>query len=248
MAKRAVLAVMAALLVVFLVGPQSAYSHVIYCDEFDSYDVNSYPSPPWVNMFSGVSGYITDEQSHTPNNSFRSESNPMWARWDYITLVLPDYFTYRAAVYLTAEGRGGAVGFGFMQPGTTNTGRWGNAVYFANDGMIYFSTQTAGSTPLRSWEPGRWYKIEVVLDYEHNLADVYVNYALLAEDVPTDPKVLPASVWGVEIPLDQFGLFGQNFSGSGTSVIYYDDVCVRPFEPTPVEESSWGRIKALFHD
>jgi hypothetical protein len=248
MTNRALLAAVLTLLAIAIVIPQSVRAHVIFCDDFESYALNTYPSPPWINMFDGVSGYVTDEQSNTPTQSFRSESWPNWARWDYVTLMIPDHIVYDAAVYLTAEGRGGAVGFGFMQPGTTNTGRWGNAVYFANDGMIYFSTQTAGSTPLRSWMPGLWYKVGVKIDYQNLLADVYINYVLVGENIPTDPKVLPASVWGVEIPLNQFGMFGQNFTGGGTSVIYYDDLCVKPYEPVPVETSTWGKIKAMFDE
>jgi hypothetical protein len=248
MTKRAFLVVVPALLAITFAIPQSVQAHVIFCDDFESYALNTYPAPPWTNMFSGFSGYVTDEQANTPTQSYRSESRPNWARWDYVTLAIPDHVIYEAAVYLTAEGRGGAVGFGFMQPGTTNTGRWANAVYFGNDGNIYFSTQTAGSTLLGSWTPGMWYKVGVKIDYENLLANVYINYALVGENVPADPKVLPASVWGVEIPLDQFGMFGQNFSGAGTSVIYYDDMCVRPYVPVPVEESSWGRIKAMFND
>lgn len=248
MTKRVFLLAVPALLAITFAIPQSAGAHVIFCDDFEGYELNTYPSPPWINMFSGASGYVTDEQSNTPTKSYRSESLPNWARWDYVTLAIPDHVIYEAAVYLTAEGRGGAVGFGFVQPGTTNTGRWANAVYFGNDGTIYFSTQTAGSTVLGNWIPGIWYKVGVKIDYENQVADVYINYVLVGDNVPADPKVLPASVWGIEIPLDQFGMFGQNFYDGGTSVIYYDDMCVRPYVPVPVEESSWGRIKAMFRD
>ena len=151
------------------------------------------------------------------------------------------------AVHMMNDGRGGAVGFGFMQPGTSNTGRWANAVQFANDGTIRFSTRTAGSPIVGQWGPGVWYEVDVVLDYTTLLADVYINGALAGDDVAMDPKILPASVYGVPVPLDQYGMFGDNFPAtSATSVIFYDDMSVSTDPPVPVEETSWGRIKSLY--
>jgi hypothetical protein len=248
MAKRAILVVFVLVLAVSFTIPRSALATEIYCDGFESYPVNTYPAPPWINMFSGVSGYVTDEQAYIGLQSYRSESYPNWARWDYVVVDIPDQVIYQAAVYLTEAGKGCAVGFGFVQPGTSNTGRWANAVHFANDGTIRFSTQTAGSTVLGSWTPGTWNEIRVRIDYTTNLASIDICYKQVGADLPTDPKTLPASVWGVEIPLNQFGMFGDNFSTGGTSVVYYDKICVYEPPPVPVENSSWGRIKSLFND
>ena len=228
---------------------QNASSAVIFSDDFESYANGSYPAPPWVNLFSGVTGYVSNTMAYSGNQSYRSESRSSWARWDYVTLTLPDVFTYHGAVHMVNDGRGGAVGFGFMQPGTSNTGRWANAVHFANDGTIYFSTRTAGSAIVGQWGPGVWYEVDVVLDYTTLLADVYINGALAGDDVAMDPKILPASVYGVPVPLDQYGMFGDNFPAtSSTSVIFYDDMSVTTDPPVPVEETSWGRIKSLYRE
>lgn len=218
----------------------------IFSEGFEGYAPSTYPSPPWTNMFGGQSGLVSTLQAETGSQSFRSESLPNWARWDYVTRTIADRVTYRASVYVETAGRGGAVGFGFVHPGVPNTGWWGNAAYFAGDGNIYFSTHTAGSTVVGTWSPGIWYTVEVQIDYLNLLAYVILDGAWVASDLPTDPKVLPASLYGVPIPLDQFGMFGANFPGSGTGVVYYDDLLVADGFPVPVENSSWGRIKALF--
>jgi hypothetical protein len=199
-------------------------------DDFDTYTVGTYPSPPWLNMFSGASGLVSDVQSRSNPQSFRSESNPNWARWDYVLLpAVPDKLVYQAAVFLTSPDKGGAVGFGFVQPGTSSTGWWANAVHFANDGNVYFSTRTAGVTSLQNWTLNVWYEVEVNIDYENLLADVHIDGVLVGDDLPTDPKALPASIYGDPVPLDKYGMFGDNFPSTfppTTSVIYYDDMAV----------------------
>jgi len=227
MAKRKVFTVALWLLMITLVASQSAYSAIIFSDDFDSYTPGLYPPSPWTNMFSGRSGVVTTEQSHSGEQSFRSESYPNWARWDYVQLTtVPDKLIYKAAVFLNSPGRGGAVGFGFVQPFVSNTGRWANAIHFANTGNVYFSTRTAGASLLGNWTAGVWYELEVRIDYLSLVADVYLNGILVGDGVSTDPQVIPASVYGAPVPLNQFGVFGDNFGGSGTSVIYYDDLVV----------------------
>ena len=99
----------------------------IFEDDFDAYTDGTYPGTPWTEMFGGVGGVVSAEQALSPPHSFRSESLPNWARWDYVTLTIPDNVSYGAAIYLTEDGRGGAVGFGFVQPGVPSTGWWANA-------------------------------------------------------------------------------------------------------------------------
>jgi hypothetical protein len=248
MARRGILIGVVALVAFTFAIPQSAQTCTVFAENFECYVAGTYPAPKWTNMFDGVSGYVTDEQAHNGAQSFRSESLPNWARWDYAAVPLLDITIYRAAVYLTAADRGCFVGFGFMEPGTTNTGRVANGVHFANDGVIYFTTRTAGGMALGNWMPGRWYEVEVRLDYMTLLADVWIDGAQVAYNIGADPKILPASIYGVEVPLNQFGMFGDNFTGTGTSVVYYDDMYVTCDMPVPVTPSNWGRIKALYGD
>jgi hypothetical protein len=227
-----------------------AQTTVIFFENFESYTIDSYPPAPWTNMFSGNSGTVSAAEAHSGSQSYRSESNPGWARWDYVTLTIPDEIIYHASVFLTSAGKGGAVGFGFVEPGASNTGWWTNAVHFANDGNIYFPTRTAGVATLGTWASGVWYEVHARIDYMANAANVFINGALVGQGVSTDPKTIPESVYGTPVPLDKFGVFGDNFSGGGTSIIYYDDLAVLddPTVPTSVESTTWGQIKALYND
>ena len=239
------IAAILSVLIIALATPAIA-SAPIFEDNFDSYSAGVYPPAPWTNMFSGSSCIVTPEQAQSGPHSLRSESNPNWARWDYVALTIPDLLTYEAAIYMTAADRGCAVGFGFVEPGQPNTGRWANAVFFANDGNIHFSTRTAGSALLGTWTTDRWYEIYVIIDYVIMVADVYIDGALAGDNVAIDPKTLPDTVYGVPVPLNQFGLFGNNFSGSGTSVIYYDNIAVNDETAVPTREATWGAIKAIY--
>jgi len=234
--------------IAFLVAVPAAASVTIFEDNFDAYTAGVYPPAPWTNLFSGHGAVVSADQSSSAPNSFRSESDPNWARWDYVTLTIPDRVSYHARVYLTAADRGGAVGFGFLQPGTSNTGWWANAVYFGNDGNIYFNTRTAGSVVLGTWSPDRWYEVYVEIDYIAEVAVVFIDGGFVAGGIPTDPKTLPDTLYGVPVPLDQFGMFGQNFSGTGTSVIYYDDIVVADETAVPAKHATWGAIKAMFEE
>lgn len=240
-----------ALGLILVVTPSaSAQTTVIFFENFDNYAVDSYPPAPWANMFDGVSGAVSAAEARSGAQSFRSESSSTWARWDYVNLTIPGEIIYHASVLLTEAGKGGAVGFGFMEPGSSSTGWWANAVHFANDANIYFSTRTAGVVTIGTWAPGSWYDVNARIDYLTKTADVYINGGLVAEGVSTDPMTLPASVYGSPVPLDNFGVFGDNFSGGGTSVIYYDDLAVLsdPSDfPTSTQQTTWGRIKALYN-
>ncbi len=216
-------------------------------DDFETYPAGTYPSPPWLNMFSGTSGLISTEQALSGTRSFRAECISTWARCDYVVLPeIPEEIEYRAAVFLTAADRGCGVGFGFVEPGTPNTGRMANAIVFWNNGEIHFDPLTVSNTLIGSWTTGKWYRVRVRINYATTLATVYLDGALVAEDVSTDPDTIPAAVYGEAVPLDQLCLFSNNFSGTGTAVVYYDDVLIMDGPFTAVVPSSWGRIKQLY--
>jgi hypothetical protein len=237
---------MVAALVCALLAGNGDRAHATSFEEgFESYADGSYP-PTWTNLFDGSSGMVTTEQAHSGSKSFRSVSYYNWARWDCIALAIPNRFFYGAAIYLTEADRGGAVGFGFVQPGTSSTGRIANAVLFANDGNVYFSTRTVASTVVGTWVPDQWIRFEVFVDYSGDWASVTIFGGGTTGIPDIDPKTLPASLYGVEVPLDQFGMFGQNFTGGVSGVVYYDDLYL--YEEVAVEPTSWSRIKALYRE
>lgn len=209
------------------VGP--AVSAEIFSEGFESYAPGSYPSPPWLNMFSGISGTVSTEEAYTGSQSFRSESYSNWARWDYVVLsTMPDKMIYRGAVYLTESFKGAFIGFGYMQPGTSNTGRATNTFHFNNNGDIAFETKTAGFVILGTWSPGRWYEVEARLDYNTLQAELYIDGALVDDEAGIDPKAFVDPYSGVTVNIDKFGMFADNFNPSYgySSVNFFDDLSV----------------------
>jgi hypothetical protein len=155
-------------------------------------------------MFSGASAFVSDAQARSGSQSFRSESNPWWARWDYVPIApIPDYVEYRGAVRVETAGRGCLLGFGYQEPGVSGTGWAGNSVAF------------------------------------------YIDGVLVGHDLPTEPKVL--TYYGVPVPLDKFGLFGNNFDGGGTGVQYLDDVSLLGSDvPVATQDCTWESVKRLY--
>lgn len=215
---------------------QTPWAGTIYTDGFEGWADGAYPAPPWQNMFSGVSAYVTSSVAHTGAKSFRSESYPGWARWDYVLIdTLPDNLEYSGAVQIMTAGRGGALGFGYVEPGNPSTGWNSNSVVFGGDGMIAFYSRTVGYLVLRPYSAGVWYEVVVQIDYLNQLADVYIDGVLEGDDLPCEPKVLPASVYEVPVPTNRFGFFGWNYSGGGTGVMYLDDVMLLSPEMVDVD-------------
>ncbi|HET6348896.1 MAG TPA: hypothetical protein VFH88_07400 [Candidatus Krumholzibacteria bacterium] len=221
-------------------------------ENFDAYAVGAYPASPWWTMFSGVSGAVSAEQATSAPNSLRLESLPNWARWDCVAINAPQaqVVTCQASFYCTDITRGAAVGFGFVDPGNPSTGWLANAVLFDNNGQISWVTKTAGSSLIGAWGGDHWWTVAIVVTYPSMQAEVYLYtenglYDSLS-GLPADPKVLPPSYYGVEVPLNNFGVLPNNFTGTGTSVVYVDDVRVETVDVLPVRKTTWGGVKSLY--
>jgi hypothetical protein len=228
-----------------LLAPGGASGQIL-SDGFETYVAGTYPGSPWYTIFDGESAFVTDAVAHAGSKSFCVRSLPNWSRWECVNVgTVPDQVGYQGAVMVEAAGRGGALGFGYVVPGIPNEGRWANAMMFGNDGSLSFSTRTKGFVVVGTWTPGVWYEVGVYLDFSLELASLFVNGTLVASGVPADPKVLPASVHGSPVPLDQFGILGDNFSGGGVGTMYLDSV----FMGDPIvgaTSKTWGAIKNLY--
>jgi len=238
-------------LALLCLAPTNTPATELVNDNFDSYTAGTYPGAPWWNMFSGIGASVTTEVAMSAPNSLRLESSSNWARWDCITLTLPAGELVAAAqLYFTDATRGGAVGFGFVQPGQSNTGWLANAVMFGNDGQVYWATKTAGSYAMSSWTEGHWWGVEIAINYASMQVMINLSMDNQAKTTygpyPVDPPVLPDTYYGVEVPLNNFGIFANNFSGTGSSVFFADDVLVNGEDLLAVEETTWGALKARY--
>ena len=80
------------------------------------------------------------------------------------------------------------------------------------------------SVDLQPFAAGQVYVLRAEIDFVNEVADVFVNGVLRGDDLPAWPRVIPASSpYGVQVPLDQWGVSESNFP-SGTSLTYFDDV------------------------
>ncbi len=232
-----------ALLLITVLGWSTATSAAaIYNEGFEGWAVGAYPAPPWQNMFSGASAYVSDLAARSGVHSFRSESAAGWSRCDYVAMVsIPDTCVYRASVLVNTPAWGCGVGFPYVDPNAPSTFWSGNSVIFDSDGMIRFYSRSIGSVPLVPYLPGAWYDVAVQLDYTRLLADVYVNGNLVGHDLAMEPKILMN--YGVPVPLDKFGVFGWN---AAAGVFYVDDVALAIDGAVPARPATWGAIKALY--
>jgi hypothetical protein len=183
---------------------------VLFEDDFESYATGTHPAP-WVVRYIGFSGAISEDVAVSGDKSFKLVSYPLWARVEAIPLAtIPDHIVYEGSVYVNETTKGGVIGFGFTDPPASYFGR--NFIQFRSDAQIMFG----GMLPhiLQPYSAETWYKVKVYCDYVQLLAKVWIDDVLMLEDAPLQPREI----------LEDFCIYGDNFSGGGTSTLYYDDI------------------------
>ncbi|NIR47041.1 T9SS type A sorting domain-containing protein [candidate division KSB1 bacterium] len=208
-------------LVVILSITQLAYSQtIIFEDNFESYLTGSHPASNWITRFSGQSAAISEDVAVSAIKSFKLVSQPNFARVEVHELSeIPDCIVYEGWVYLNQPDKGYDIGFG--QTILPNMYFPRNFVAFQNGGKIAFFG--AVGVELQSWTVQTWYKVKVLCNFSSLKAKVWIDDVLKAEDI----ALLPKSSFDKE-----FALSGSNFSGSGTSTAYFDDI--KLYVPAPV--------------
>ena len=188
-----------------------------FFDDFESYSVDSNPST-WDTMYSGISGYISNEEASSGSKSFRLDSQPNWARTEYITIDTPDFLSYETDVYLSESDKTAKVGFS-IQEGAYNPKF--DSIGFSKNNEIYFSGLE--NTILRSYSIQTWYHIKVDLDFISGTADVYIDDVLEGENLEIYPVEFNHPQWG-EVVLNKFSLCSSNYPSGSHNVVYFDDV------------------------
>ncbi len=233
--------ILALVMIAALCLPAMSTAAVIYSDGFEAWPVGAYPAPPWVNMFPGQSGTVTDLVAHGGSHSFQSMSLWNSSRCDYVAMAsIPDLVEYQGSVRVDTPGFGGGLGFPYVDPNASNTFWTGNTVLFGEDGLIHFYSRSIGSVDLGPWSTGVWYDVKVQIDYTRLRADVWIDNVLKGHDLVTEPKVL--MYYGGPVPLDKFGFFGWSMSGG---VQYLDDVTLSSDWIVPARPTTWGSLKSL---
>ena len=195
-----------------LIGTVSA-ENVIFEDDFELYNVGSYPGSPWYMRYSGNYAIVTDERAYSGTKSFKAEGRYGWSRNDAVPLNPIKKIAYEISIY--------PMGTDTRVSLTDPTYQWGAhdaAVFFAPNGKVY----AGGTTILDSYSTNEWYRVRVEADFEADpwLMDVYINDEFVGDDLPAKGE---GTLNSNEPRYSCFNLESMWYSSPG---IYYDDVKV----------------------
>lgn len=124
----------------------------------------------------------------------------------------------------------------FILLNTYNDGgpyNWSCQVSFNSNGNVVLSDGDGGTLPMII---GQWVELRVEINLDQDLQIFYYNGQMLYQKSWTNG----VSGGG----LLQFG--AVDLFANGASSVYYDNLSLLPFEPTPVEKVTWGRLKDTF--
>ena len=186
------------------VGPVSTQTdNIIFNDDFESYNVGTYPDSPWLTNSAESNAYITDQKAYSSNNSLKIEK-AYEARQDAIPLNPIDKIGYEVSIRP----------YGKIKSCLYNTTTGSQDACIIFDCGIYAGEKEI----LYHTNFNVWYKIRVEADFNTQLMDVYINGELKGKDisVSSDESLFPG-----EIRYDSLSLQSQQFYGT-----YYDDVKV----------------------
>jgi hypothetical protein len=166
---------------------------VIFFDDFESYDVGTFPSAGgWELVWDGRGleyQSIVETVSVSPTRSFQMLGREHWsAGVKRVFQTDSDIIGYE--VYIRTEqyqsGPYGVLQVGFFNETAVTWGRRIASIVFWDDGTIRtHEPWTGDNRHLQFYEPNTWYKIRVILDIKTNLYNVWIDDMLVAENVQT---------------------------------------------------------------
>ena len=215
-------------LVALVLGPVwGATVALPYADDFETVAVGVYPfMTGWTRAATGQTAAVSNLAASSGTKSFRLGSLPWSTRTDYVLLSdSPDLVAYEAALCLDGlYGRAARVGFVVGTGGPTQM--WN---YFRADvwtGRLGF--QGISWVDLGAYTPGTWVLVGADLDYQDEVANLWVNEVQVADDVPITPKTFTDPSLGT-VTLNRLGLNApSNNSGEKHqgNIVYFDTVSI----------------------
>jgi hypothetical protein len=200
----------------------------IFTDDFESYGAGSFPSSGgWELVWNGMGTeyqVVTDAVSHSPTRSFQLLGQVGWSA------NVQRRFTSSSSVigyeaYVRCEGNvASADNVASICMWNLEGQAWGKrfaGVYFASDGYVY--TEPIHSEPvyfkLMPYDPNTWYKVRVVIDRTAGEYNVWIDDALLAQNIAIqDTNQIEAL------------MLAEGWAGFR---VYFDDVKVFEGAPAP---------------
>jgi hypothetical protein len=213
---------------VFVVDVHSA---VLFQDDFESYDLNTFPSPGgWTIIYNGAGDsyqHVDNATAVSGTKSFHSVGSDCWASTNFRAVDIPDKVTFEVNVRIDQVVSCGCgpdlAHMGLYGPG----GSWGSywRAFFRCDGNIYAEGY---APPLQSYSAGTWYHVMLNYDLTLRVFDVYVDGILRASGLPMVDAGTPTGV-----------VIGAHHGAN--PVAWFDDVKVseRSCVPPPSNLVSW---------
>lgn len=195
-----------------LVLQATAQENIIFKDDFESYDVGHFPSPPWTLAFNGAGDQyqvIVNSAYCSPTKSLQLIGTNGWTALATRDFSHTSYnkIEYEVAIMSPRQDCNGYVGFY-----NRNIGTWGTsfAVVGIGDGKI-----GGGNKNFTDFSSNTWYRIRVEIDKSSKLWDAWINDSLVGQNLvePNDPSQITSfeagSPWaGTPIYIDDVEVLG----------------------------------------
>jgi len=198
----------------------------LFNDDFESYNVGTFPSPNWVLHWNGAGNQfqiVNNNFYHSPTKSMQLRAQYNWAALAYRTLSVRPNIIYcelwmKSSQSQSSSDRGS--NFGFYNP---SEAVWG--VMYGNFGMnnatgrfYYFNNTNYSETSveLDSFQFNRWYRIKLKYNLCCNMQSVWVDDVQLLNNVS-----LIVNSSGT-----RYSCFAISTSNTTTDLNHYDDIRV----------------------
>lgn len=196
-----------------------ASSNIILQDNFESYDLNSFPSSGgWSIRYNGAGNqyqYITDIYSNSGSKSFRLHGVRGWAtRILNLLNFTPNIVTFETSFYSESVTNQGS--FGLHNP---DQDTWGADLIGCN---FYYEKFRCAGHEFFDYVPQQWYSVVVSLNIIDKKISVWVN----------GKNYLDKENLNTDFPRFQYTHFQLTANNDGNNIVYYDDVKVYSGAPT----------------
>lgn len=197
--------------------PMAATAAPVFFDDFESYDVNSYPST-FTLQYNGTGDanqkvITTTGYEGLDSKVFQLQGAHYWSSEQYVNLPaeLPEVLIADAWIKPVSGSWPGEISFRNL-----GVGPWGTryaAVWFSDSGNILAvqNGNDGDTVDIGDYTLGQWYRITLEADLLLKTFDVYIDGVKAAEDLPTHPSMAPTTL----------SLIAGNI---GTNEIYFDEV------------------------
>ena len=189
-----------------------------WCDDFESYQAGTYPSPAWHRIYSGAGASVTTEAAYSGDQSFKLTSTSGWSRADGVDFVFPNEFCYSVAVMVEPNSPGGMAGLATSQHPSPLNG----PVFDVTSGRIVWEGPDF-PVLLEAWERGKWYHVTACIEGFHGsspMADVTIAY--------DSTSVTHANLGAHSRSDADRDTFQLHTWSQASSTLFFDDVCLVP--------------------